>query len=311
MSGLRDTGLEADLLLDRRQLKRRLVFWWIAAVLVALSMFAYSAAKVGAGRLPGTRHVVRVNVNGIIGSERQLTQAVRGLAKDDSVVAVILTVDSPGGSVAGGESLHDALTFVAAAKPVVAVMEGTAASAGYMISLPAARIFASNATLTGSIGVILETGSASGLLEKLGLSADAIISGPLKDQPSFTHGLSPAGRDYLQGLVNNLFGQFVTMVAQARHLDEARVRQLADGRAYSGQQALELGLVDEIGGEVEARAWLEKDKGVKADIPITDFKPGSFYDQTIGATLSFVSQRLGLDFPNAIPMALWTPSLIL
>lgn len=311
MSGFRDTGLEADLLLDRRQLKRRLVFWRMVAVLAVLSVFAYSSAKIRLGGLPGARHVVRVNVSGIIGSERQLTQAVRSLAKDDSVVAVVLTVDSPGGSVAGGESLHDALTFVAAAKPVVAVMEGTAASAGYMISLPAARIFASNATLTGSIGVILETGSAGGLLEKLGLSADAIISGPLKDQPSFTHGLSLAGRDYLQALVNNLFGQFVTMVAQARHLDEVRVRQLADGRAYSGQQALELGLVDEIGGEMEARTWLEKDKSVRADIPITDLKLGSFYDRTIGATLSFVSQRFGLDFPNATPMALWTPSLIL
>ena len=311
MSGLRDTGLEVDLLLDRRRLKRRLVFWRIVAVLTTLGTFAYFAAKVGPTGLPGARHVVRVNVSGIIGSERQLTQAVRGLAKDDSVVAVVLTVDSPGGSVAGGESLHDALTFVAAAKPVVAVMEGTAASAGYMISLPAARIFASNATLTGSIGVILETGSAGGLLEKLGLSADAIISGSLKDQPSFTHGLSLAGRDYLQGLVNNLFGQFVTMVVQARHLDEARVRQLADGRAYSGQQALELGLVDEIGGETEARAWLEKNKSVKADIPIADLKLGSFYDQTIGAMLGFVTQQFGLEFLNPVPMALWIPSLIL
>ena len=131
-----------------------------------------------------------------------------------------------------------------------------------MISLPAARIFASNATLTGSIGVILETGNAAGLLDKLGLSAEAIISGPLKDQPSFTHALSPAGRDYLQALVGDMFGQFVTMVAQARHLDEARVRELADGRAYTGRQALGLGLVDEIGGEPEARAWLAKEKGV-------------------------------------------------
>ena len=178
-----------------------------------------------------------------------------------------------------------------------------------MISLPAARIFASNATLTGSIGVILETGSAGGLLEKLGLSADAIISGPLKDQPSFTHGLSPAGRDYLQGLVNNLFGQFVTMVAQARHLDDAHVRQLADGRAYSGQQALELGLIDEIGGEAEARAWLEKEKDVKADVPIIDLKLGSLYERTVGATLGLVGQRLGLQLSGAVPMALWIPSL--
>ncbi len=255
------------------------------------------------------RHVARVNVSGIIGSERRLREAVRALAKDSSVAAIVLTVDSPGGSVAGGEGLHDDLAMVATVKPVVTVMEGTAASAGYMISLPAARIFASNATLTGSIGVILETGSAGGLLDKLGLSADAIISGPLKDQPSFTHGLSPAGRDYLQGLVNNLFGQFVTMVAQARHLDDAQVRHLADGRAYSGQQALELGLIDEIGGEAEARAWLEKEKDVKADMPITDLKLGSFYERTVGATLGLIDQRLGLGLTNGEPLAIWRPEL--
>ena len=226
------------------------------------------------------------------------------------MAAVVLAVDSPGGSVAGGESLHDALARVAAAKPVVAVMGGTAASAGYMISLPAARIFAGNATLTGSIGVILETGNAAGLLDKLGLSAEAIISGPLKDQPSFTHGLSPAGRAYLQGLVGDLFGQFVTMVAQSRHLDEARVRELADGRAYSGRQALALGLVDEIGGEPEARAWLAREKSVATGLPIRDLKVGTWYERTVGATMGLVSQRLGLDSAVGLPMAIWSPALV-
>ena len=259
--------------------------------------------------LPGERHVARVNVTGIITDDRRLIEAVGALAKDRSVAAVVLRVDSPGGSVAGGEALHDALERVAAAKPLVTVMGGTAASAGYMISLPAARIFASNATLTGSIGVILETASAGGLLDKLGVTADAIISGPLKDQPSFTHGLSPAGRDYLQGLVGDLFGQFVTMVAQARHMDEAKVRGMADGRAYSGRQALALGLVDEIGGEPEAREWLSREKSVDAGLPIRDLKFGSWYDRTIGATTGLISQRLGLDTVVGLPMAIWSPGL--
>ncbi len=253
---------------------------------------------------------MRVSVSGVITSNRKLIEAVSALAKDQDVAAVLLAVDSPGGSVSGGESLHDALDRVAAAKPLVTVMGGTAASAGYMISLPAARIFASQATLTGSIGVILETGNAGGLLDKLGLTAEAIISGPLKDQPSFTHGLSPAGRDYLQGLVGDLFGQFVTMVAQARHMDEATVRALADGRAYSGRQALALGLVDEIGGEPEARAWLENNRQVAANLPIEDLKLGSFYDRTVGATLGLLGDRLGLTTATGVPMAVWTPELV-
>ena len=280
------------------------------AVVAILGCLGYLAAPHVPGSLPGTTHVTRVTISGVISANRRLVEAVSALAKDSSVAAVVLAVDSPGGSVAGGESLHDALVQVAAAKPLVTVMGGTAASAGYMISLPAARIFASNATLTGSIGVILETGNAAGLLDKLGLSAEAIISGPLKDQPSFTHGLSPAGREYLQGLVGDLFGQFVTMVSQARHMDEARVRQLADGRAYSGRQALALGLIDQIGGEADARDWLEQQRAVKASLPITDLRIGSFYDRTIGATLGLLSTRLGLDSPAGLPMALWSPDLV-
>ena len=270
------------------------------------------AVGFGIARNTGTvgLHVTRVNVTGVISSDRRLIEAVSALAHDRSVAAVLLAVDSPGGSVAGGTSLHDALADVAAAKPLVTVMGGTAASAGYMISLPAARIFANRATLTGSIGVILETGNVGGLLDKLGLSAEAIISGPLKDQPSFTHGLSPEGRQYLQGLVGDLFGQFVTMVATARHLDESRVRALADGRAYTGQQALSLQLVDQLGGEADARAWLAKEAHVPEDLPIRDLRVGSLYDRTIGATLGLIGTRLGLDTSIGLPMAIWSPLLV-
>ncbi len=106
-----------------------------------------------------------------------------------------------------------------------------------------------------------------------------------------------------------MFGQFVTMVAQARHMDEARVRQLADGRAYTGRQALALGLVDEIGGEPEARAWLAREKGVRHPAGARS-EIGSWYDRTVGATLGLVSQRLGLDHRRRVPMALWSPDLV-
>ncbi len=299
-------GLEADLLLDRRRLKRRLFFWRAAAVLLAIA----AVAVAGGGKLRSVagQHVERVSVTGIITQNRKLIEAVDALGKYASVAAVIVSVDSPGGSVSGGESLHNALVKLAAAKPVVTVMGGTAASAGYMISLPAARIFASDATLTGSIGVILETGNAAGLLDKLGLSAEAIISGPLKDQPSFTRGLTPEGRTYLQALVMDMYGQFVTMVATARHLDESRVRELADGRAYTGRQAHGLGLVDEIGGEPEARAWLERERQVAATLPVQDLKLGSLYERTIGATLDGLwPSALTQLVPQPGAWALWRP----
>ncbi len=206
--------------------------------------------------------------------------------------AVILAVDSPGGSVAGGETLRAALIRVAAKKPVVAVMGGTAASAAYMISLPAVRIFARDSTLTGSIGVILETGEVSGLLGHVGVTAEAITSGPLKDQPSFTRPLTPEGRAYLHGLVDDMYDQFVTMVADGRHMDKARVKTLADGRAYTGRQALALGLVDQIGGEIEARDWLKSEKQVSDTLPVRDVRMGSFVERATGSALGGVVTML-------------------
>jgi protease-4 len=194
--------------------------------------------------------------------------------------------------VAGGESLHDAIARVAAKKPVVTVMGGVAASAGYMISVPAARIFASQATLTGSIGVLLETGDISGLLGKLGIASDPIVSGPLKDQPSFTKPLSPEGRQVLQGLVMDMYDQFVSMVAQGRHMDPDKVRALADGRAYTGRQALNLGLVDQIGGEHDARAWLAKEKGVSDSLPTEDLTTGGITSRVLSSSLGWIVDDL-------------------
>jgi protease-4 len=222
---------------------------------------------------------------------------------------MIISIDSPGGSVAGGEALHDAIARVAAKKPVVAVMGGVAASAGYMIAVPAARIFASEATLTGSIGVLLETGDISGLLGKLGVTADSIVSGPLKDQPSYTKPLSPEGRQVLQSLVMDMYDQFVGMVATGRHMDPAKVRALADGRAYTGRQALNLGLIDEIGGERAAREWLAKEKGVSDSLPVEDLTTGGLTSRWLSSSLgwmfdsvwkSVLSQGVMLDGAQAL-----------
>jgi protease-4 len=301
-------SLETDLLLDRRRLKRRLIFWQLFAVLaLVVAGVAGLGGSGGFGHVGA--HITRVTVNGMITDDPKLTEAINAMADDDRVKAVILSIDSPGGSVSGGESLHDAIARVAVAKPVVVVMGGLAASAGYMIAVPAARIFARQSTLTGSIGVLLESGEVSGLLGKLGLSAETIRSGPLKDEPSLTRPLSPAGLAVMQGLVNNLYEQFVTMVADGRHMDPARVHELADGRAYTGQQALSLGLVDAIGGEREARAWLAAEKHVPAGLPVNDMATGgitrwalrgAFGPVVEGLWKTLVSQSLSLDEPLAV-----------
>jgi|SRR5579871_2828994 len=301
-------SLETDLLLDRRRLKRRLVFWRSFAVLAVLAaiLVALRGEKLGFG---GGSHLERLTVSGVISDDRKLNEAIAKLADDNSVKALIVFIDSPGGSVAGGEGLHDSIARVAAKKPVVAVMGGTAASAGYMIAAPATRIFAREATLTGSIGVLLETGEVSGLLDKIGIKADTLVSGPLKGQPSFTKPLSPEGRQALQDLVMDMYEQFVAMVANGRHMDVAKVKELADGRAYTGRQALQLGLVDQIGGEHDAREWLAKEKKISADLPVEDLSTSSLARRALSLSLGWMvetiwknvlSQGVMLDAPQAV-----------
>jgi protease-4 len=304
--------LETDLLVDRRQLKRRLSIWRIVAALAVLVCVLLVA---GRGNLGVRRaHVARLTLNGLITEQRKLVEAVAKLADDSWTKALIVSIDSPGGSVAGGEAFHDAIARVAEKKPVVAVMGGLGASAGYMVAVPAARIFAREATLTGSIGVLLQTGEVSGLLSKIGVTADAIVSGPLKDQPSFTQPISPEGRRVLQGLVMDMYDQFVGLVAAGRHMDAARVRELGDGRAYTGRQALKLGLIDAIGGERDAREWLDAERGVSGDLPVEDVGSDGWAERTFGsdaeglldlALKTVLSQRLRLDGAWAV----WHPEM--
>src|SRR5690242_2461211 len=283
-------SLETDLLLDRRRLKRRLFFWRSFAVLAVLAVVL--VALRGSNPWFIGSHVARLTVSGVITADRKLDREVAKIADDARAKALLVLVDSPGGSVGGGQALHNAIARVAAKKPVVVVMGGTAASAGYMIAVPATRIFAQESTLTGSIGVLLETGDISGLLKSIGVSADPIVSGPLKDQPSFVKPLSSEGRQMLQGLVMDMYDQFVDMVAQGRHMDTGRVRELADGRPYTGRQAMKLGLVDAIGGEQDARQWLAQAKGISADLPVEDVSSGSYASRALSSSLGWIVTEL-------------------
>lgn len=295
-------SLETDLLLDRHRLKRRLVFWRSFAVLAVIAAILVGLQP--SGIWFNRAHLARLSVSGLITEDRKVTLAVNKLATDPAVKALIVSIDSPGGSVAGGESLHDAIARVAAKKPVVAVMRGQAASAAYMIAVATNRIYARQSTLTGSIGVLLEAPQVAGLLDKLGIGVTTIVSGPLKDQPGLTHPLSDQGKTVLQGLVTDMYNQFVAMVAQGRHMDPAKVREVGDGRAYTGQQALKLGLIDAIGDEQTARAWLASTKGVPADLPVEDVSTRSFAERELSGMLepvfldiwkSLLSQSLMLD----------------
>lgn len=301
-------SLEADLLIDRRRLKRRLALWRALAVLLLVAgvgALAWTAGRQGGGvegglAALGGGHVSRITVSGFISDDRKLIEAIDRLARDGSTRAAIVAIDSPGGSVGGGEALHHALLRLREKKPVVAVMRGTAASAGYMVALPAERIFAREATVTGSIGVLLQSPDASELMARLGVRVETIRSGALKDQPSPFHPLSPEGRAALDAVIRDMHDQFIGMVVQGRRMEEPAVRALADGRVFTGRQALAQGLVDAIGGEREARAWLAAEKGVPDSLPVRDLETRGTAERLLSAAFggvakSVISEWLGVD----------------
>lgn len=217
----------------------------VAGVVVAL--VAVSLWK-GQGALPLGERVGVVELRGFILDARPTVEALRELAAEDEVKAVVLRVDSPGGVIAPSQEIHDEVRRTAGRKPVVVSMGALAASGGYYVSAPATRIVANPGTATGSIGVIAQFKDFHVLFDKLGLRSEVVKSGPFKDSGSPFREMTEQERAVFQGLIDDLFDQFVSAVAEGRGMDAEEVRDLADGRVYSGRQALGLGLVDELGG---------------------------------------------------------------
>lgn len=199
-----------------------------------------------------------VNVSGVIFESEDYNDWIKKLEEDDKILGVILRVDSPGGGVSASQEIHRAVKKLAAKKPVVASMGTVAASGGYYVACPAHTILANPGTITGSIGVRMELTNLMGLMDMLGVSHQSFTSGKLKDAGSPYRELTAEERAYFQGLVADLFDQFVTDVAEARKLPQDKVRQIADGRVLSGRQAQVEGLVDGMGGMDEATSLLKK-----------------------------------------------------
>ncbi len=263
-------SLDADALIDRKRLKRRLGWWRVLAI---IAVIAAVIAAIDPFEIPLKKlHIARLAVSGIISEDRDRNAALEHIAEDDNVKALILHINSPGGTVVGGEVLYRYLRLVAGEKPVVVVMGTLAASGGYMAALGGDYILAQNGTITGSIGVVLQTTDITGLLDKIGISAEAIKSGPLKAVPSPLEPLTDKVRAEAQKLVMDMHGMFVDMVAERRNLPRAEALGFADGRVFTGRQALAYRLVDGIGGEKEALAWLEKEHEISKTLPVRDVR---------------------------------------
>ena len=250
--------------IDRRRLKRHVAFWR-AATIVAIVMM--SVVVIGKANLIGGRHVALLEIEGLILSTSQREQMLYDLIENDDAVALVVSIDSPGGETAASESVYQALRAIGEVKPVVVVMGSVAASGGYMAALAADRIFARESTITGSIGVVLEATNLVGLMEMMGVENETIRSGPLKAQPNLLERLTPDARAVNQRLVDDIHCMFKHMVAERRGLDLNVVETLADGRVFTGAAAKSNGLIDALGGLPEARRWLDEKYAIPVSLP--------------------------------------------
>ncbi|NBN80359.1 signal peptide peptidase SppA [Microvirga tunisiensis] len=267
-------SLDADAIVDRRRLRRKLTFWRLAAFVILAAALGAGILAVSGLDVPSKRapHIARIAVEGVILDDRRQLEMIRDIGESGTVEGVLLSINSPGGSTTGGEALFEALSDLAEKKPLVAEIRTVGTSAGYMIALSSDHVVARYNSITGSIGVLFQYGNVEKLLDTLGVEMDAVKSSPLKAEPDFYSSTSPEARQVLETLVGDSYDWFVRLVADRRGLDEARARELANGAILSGYRAREVGLVDAIGGEETAIAWLESERKVPANLPVVTWK---------------------------------------
>jgi protease-4 len=287
--------MDPEALVDRRRLRRKISFWRVVgflSLIVAVVALSYAFLR-GEGVPVGQSHIARLSIDGFIGDSRRHTELFRRVGEARSVAGVVISIDSPGGTTTGAEELFRGLRRLAEKKPMVAFVDGTAASGGYITALAADRIVARETSLVGSIGVILQYPQVSELLTKLGVQVEEVKSSPLKAEPSGFRPTPPEARAALQQVVNDTYEWFKNLVGTRRHFDPAQLARVSDGRVFNGRQGLELNLVDELGTEREAIAWLEREKGVARDLPVRDWKPRSDRDFSLFAYAARGAELLG------------------
>ena len=291
-------SMESDVIVDRRRMRRKLTFWRVAAAVIAIAAIAVVGTRLWPGRsgtFTSSGSIARVTIEGLIRSDRDRVEALARLEKSQAA-AVIVHINSPGGTTAGSEQLYDSLTSLKAKKPLVVVVEGLAASGGYITAIAADHIVAQQTSLVGSIGVLFQFPNFSEVLKTVGVKVEEVKSSPLKAAPNGYEPTSPEARAALDALVKDSYAWFKNLVKERRGMDDAQLETVADGRVFTGHQAVGLKLIDQLGDEKTAVAWLVEQQGVKKDLPVRDFKLGPrFGDLTFLRTAASVTlDALGL-----------------
>lgn len=303
-----------------------------ALLIISLATFILAVVKsappvlpatAGLGKLYDGKSIALIHLSGVIADGEEsgtllnpqsgvggVIRALREVRESNNFKAVILVINSPGGTVGTSQELYDEVKRVrASGKKVVVSMGDIAASGGYYVAAGADKIVAHPGTLTGSIGVIFNTMNFEEVMKKVGVKPEVVKSGPYKDIGSSTRAMTPEERRILQNLIDDSYDQFVTAVSEGRNMPKARVKALADGSIYTGRQAKTLGLVDQLGGYEEALDLVKKLAKLPESAEVYDFNQPSFWESILGAsinqfTLSMKQQLLPLAGYNNLPVSL-------
>jgi protease-4 len=304
----------SDLLIDRKRLKRQLASWRGLALLAVFGASALVFSGVGSH---GKSHlqmdyIAQINIMDVMVDDAKRDAMMKDILEDNRAKALIVQFDSPGGTTVGGEEVYLQLKAISKKKPVVGVMRTLCASACYMASLGTDHVIAREGTLTGSIGVLLQSMELSRMADKLGITPITIKSGAMKDVPSIGEPFTEAQRKIVGEVVTDAYDHFVRLIVERRKMDDETVRTIADGRIYTGNQAVKLQLIDGLGGTDEALQWLQKERKINPKLEIREIEPEREL-QTVWEELAqsaglkiFSQSAVGLDGLVSI----WHPSLI-
>lgn len=277
----------ADDIIDRRRIRRKLTFWRVATLVVAAAAIAGFGGWAMRDTWPGQGrdHIAQVRIEGTITEDDELLERLKQIAEAEAVKGVILTIDSPGGTTAGGEAIYEAVRRIAEKKPVAAQVGTLAASAGYMIASATDHIVARQSSIVGSIGVLVQFPDLTGLMDKVGIKLEEVKSSPLKAEPSPFNPTTDEERAMIRAMIMDSYDWFVGLVTERRPLSRTEVLALADGSVFTGRQALDRKLVDALGGEEQAIDWL-KSKGVDGKLEVREWKRRDTGGFLIGQSLS-------------------------
>lgn len=288
--------IDAEAIADRRRLRRKLTFWRVAGILALIAaVIALSYSASSRFGLNATAHVARISVNGLITGSQRMADLMERVGKAPSVSGVVISINSPGGTTTGSEELFRNIRRLAERKPVVAFVDGTAASGAYITAMATDHIVARETALVGSIGVLFQYPDLSGLLDHVGVKVEAIKSAPLKAEPNPFTPTSPEARAAIMQVVSDTYDWFKRLVRERRHMGDAELATVSTGQVFSGRQGLPLKLVDALGSERDAIAWLEKEKGVHPNLPVRDWKPRSDRDFSPFAWAAMGADLIGFE----------------